>query len=116
MKKLFFYGYKNAIFVYYSVYLNRNFITLFYKLKANIPILNKKDYKEMEGFSKQYGACVRNCKGGAAHETPIEKVNGSGVITQIDRSKCIQSLLDNNYCSVCLKICPNSKLKSKMVA
>ena len=83
---------------------------------AHIPILNKMDYKEMEDFCKQCGACVKNCKGGAAYETPIENVNGSGVITHIDRSKCIQSLLDNNYCSVCLKICPKSKPKSKMVA
>lgn len=31
---------------------------------------------------------------------------GSGIFTHIDRAKCMESLLNNNYCSNCLKVCP----------
>ncbi len=71
---------------------------------AEIPETSKRDLSEMKEFCKTCGACVKNCKGGAAFETPIEKEGG--IITHIDRSKCINSLLYNNYCSVCLKVCP----------
>jgi epoxyqueuosine reductase QueG len=72
---------------------------------AEIPKSSKKDFSEMKEFCEKCGACIKNCKGGAAFEKPIEKVKGSGVITHIDRSKCIESLINNNYCSVCLKVC-----------
>ncbi|MHA1726356.1 MAG: hypothetical protein ACTSXH_16215 [Promethearchaeota archaeon] len=78
---------------------------------ADIPNIEKRDFSELEEFCKTCGACVKNCKGGAVYEEPIEKIPGSGVITHIERVKCIQSLLKNNYCSVCLKICPHSKPK-----
>ncbi|MHA1845777.1 MAG: hypothetical protein ACTSWE_16105, partial [Promethearchaeota archaeon] len=78
---------------------------------ADIPVPIDRDFTALEEFCKTCGACVRNCKGGAAYEEPIEKIPGSGVITHIERAKCIQSLLKNNYCSVCLKICPHSKPK-----
>ena len=80
---------------------------------AEIPERSKRDFTEMEDFCKTCGSCVKNCKGGAAYETPIEKVKGSGVITHIDRSKCIDSLVNNNYCSVCLKVCPQGVPKKK---
>ncbi|MFO8020197.1 MAG: reductive dehalogenase domain-containing protein [Promethearchaeia archaeon] len=74
---------------------------------AEIPEPPVKDFNEMKKFCKQCESCIRNCKGGAAHENPIKK--DWGQITHINRSKCIQSILDNNYCSVCLKICPQGK-------
>ena len=78
---------------------------------AIIPERKKRDLSELEEYCKTCGACVKNCKGGAAYEEPIEKVEGSGVLTHIDRSKCIESLLTNNYCSVCLKVCPQGHPK-----
>lgn len=69
---------------------------------AEIPKTEEKDFSDLEEYCKNCGACVRNCKGGSVYEVPIEK---GGVITHIDRAKCIQSLLENNYCSYCLKIC-----------
>ncbi len=78
---------------------------------AEIPQTVRKDFSEMEEFCKTCGSCVKNCEGGAAFEEPIEKVKGSGVITHIDRSKCIYSLINNNYCSVCLKVCPKGHPK-----
>ncbi|MFX0187840.1 MAG: hypothetical protein ACFE8A_08900 [Candidatus Hodarchaeota archaeon] len=72
---------------------------------AEITKSSKRDFSEMKEFCEKCGACIKNCKGGAAFEKPIEKVKGSGVITHIDRSKCIESLINNNYCSVCLKVC-----------
>ncbi|MFX1409564.1 MAG: 4Fe-4S dicluster domain-containing protein [Promethearchaeota archaeon] len=71
---------------------------------AEIPMTQERDFDELKEFCKGCGACVKNCKGGAIYEEPIKK--NSGVITHIDRSKCIESLLNNNYCSYCLKICP----------
>ena len=73
---------------------------------AVIPNTIKRDFTELEKFCQECGVCISNCLGGAAYEKPIEKVEGSGIITHIDRSKCMESLLTNNYCSNCLKMCP----------
>jgi len=55
--------------------------------------------------------CIRSYKGGAAYETPIYHENALN-ITHIDRSKCIESLINNNYCSYCLKVCPQGVSKT----
>ncbi len=70
---------------------------------ADIPNTLKRDFSEMEEYCKKCGSCVKNCKGGAILENPIEREGG--LVTRIDRAKCMQSLLNNNYCSFCLKIC-----------
>ncbi|MFW9873378.1 MAG: hypothetical protein ACFFG0_09765 [Candidatus Thorarchaeota archaeon] len=72
---------------------------------AEIPPPIKKDLKPLEEYCKECGACIRGCKGGAAYENPIYHTD-SPAITHIDRSKCIDSLINNNYCSYCLKVCP----------
>lgn len=68
---------------------------------AEIPNTLQRNFDDMKEFCETCGSCVKNCKGGAAFEKPIEREKGSGIITHIDRSKCIQSLMKNNYCSVC---------------
>ncbi len=78
---------------------------------AEIPKSVKRDFSELKDFCDKCGACIKNCRGGAVLEKPIEKVKDSGVFTHIDRPKCIASLLNNNYCSVCLKICPQGHPK-----
>jgi ferredoxin len=75
---------------------------------AEIPETQKKDYDALKEFCKNCGACIRECKGKAAYKVPLEHEDAPN-ITHIDRSKCIQSILDNNYCSYCLKICPQGK-------
>ncbi|MFX1501988.1 MAG: hypothetical protein ACFFDH_13575 [Promethearchaeota archaeon] len=70
---------------------------------AEIPNSKERDFSKLNEFCKKCGTCVRNCKGESIYETPIEKENG--IFTHIDRSKCVQSILNNNYCSYCLKIC-----------
>lgn len=72
---------------------------------ADIPKLDKPNFIDMEEFCKNCGACIKNCKGAAAYEVPIEREDGR--ITHIDRSKCILSIMENNYCSYCLRICPH---------
>jgi len=76
---------------------------------AEIPVRNKVDLSSLEEFCEKCGVCIKSCLGKAAFDNPIEKVEGSGIITHIDRTKCIESLLENNYCSVCLKVCPQGK-------
>ena len=76
---------------------------------AVIPETNQVDLSEMEEFCVTCGVCITNCLGKAAYEEPVEKVEGSGIITHIDRSKCMESLLKNNYCSNCLKVCPQGQ-------
>jgi len=79
---------------------------------AEIPAPPQKDLKALEDYCNECGACIRSCLGGAAYETPIH-YNDSPAITHIDRSKCIDSLINNNYCSVCLKVCPLGVPKTK---
>ncbi|MFX1327553.1 MAG: hypothetical protein ACFE91_05345 [Promethearchaeota archaeon] len=75
---------------------------------AEIPETEERNFSKLKEFCEKCGACVRSCKGGAVYQTPIKKENG--IMTHIDRSKCIQSILENNYCSYCLRICcPPSK-------
>ncbi|MFX0011261.1 MAG: hypothetical protein ACFE9R_13175, partial [Candidatus Hermodarchaeota archaeon] len=76
---------------------------------AEIPETKKVDFTEMEEFCETCGACITECLGKATYEEPIEKIKGSGIITHIDREKCMESLLDNNYCSNCLKVCPQGQ-------
>ena len=76
---------------------------------ANIPETKKVDLSDMEDFCENCGVCIEKCLGGATYEEPIEKKKGSGIYTHIDRSKCMESLLNNNYCSYCLKICPQGQ-------
>jgi epoxyqueuosine reductase len=76
---------------------------------AEIPESSKKDLSEIKEFCEKCGACIKNCKGGAVYMEPITKE--TGVITHIDRSKCINSILSNNYCSYCLRICPKGHPK-----
>lgn len=78
---------------------------------AEIPERVKPNFMEMEEFCEKCGTCIRNCKGGAAYEEPI--VRGDGRITHIDRSKCILSIMENNYCSYCLRICPHGIPRNK---
>lgn len=72
---------------------------------ADIPEVLEERLKEMKTFCNKCGACIKNCGGNATLEEPIEKVEGSGIITRIERSKCVESLINNNFCSVCLKTC-----------
>ncbi len=76
---------------------------------AEIPQKIIKDFKEMEEYCKECEVCVKACKGRAIYEDPIQR--DSGIITHIDRAKCIESILTNNYCSFCLRICPQGHPK-----
>jgi len=75
-------------------------------LKTNKAQIKKVNLSDMEDFCENCGACIKNCLGGAIYEEPIEQSKGPGIVTHIDRSKYMESLLNNNYCSYCLKICP----------
>jgi ferredoxin len=76
---------------------------------AEIPEVKKTDFTELREFCQTCGLCVEKCLGKATLNEPIEKVKNSGIITHIDRLKCIESLLKNNYCSNCLKVCPQGR-------
>ncbi len=76
---------------------------------AEIPELEKREFADLIEFCESCGLCIENCLGKATLDEPIEKIKDSGIITHIDRTKCIESLLKNNYCSNCLKICPQGR-------
>jgi len=80
---------------------------------ADIPDTARNDFKIMDDYCKECGTCIKNCRGRATYPEPIEKVKGSGVISRIERAKCIDSIMNNDYCSVCLKLCPFGNPKSK---
>jgi epoxyqueuosine reductase QueG len=79
---------------------------------AEIPQVPKVEYDGMKEYCQSCGACIKNCKGEATYQEPIKKKDNSKIITHINRSKCIESLLENNYCSVCLRICPQGNPKT----
>ncbi|MFW9771297.1 MAG: hypothetical protein ACFFFB_16425 [Candidatus Heimdallarchaeota archaeon] len=70
---------------------------------ADIIETKRLDFSKLSDFCETCGACIKNCLGKATYENPIQNADR---ITHIDRHKCIESLLKNNYCSYCLKICP----------
>ena len=72
---------------------------------AKIPVPTKRDSKPLEDYCRECDACITGCKGGATYKVPKKRENAPN-ITHIDRSKCIHSLINNNYCSYCLKVCP----------
>jgi len=72
---------------------------------AEIPESRIRDLDALKEFCKNCGACVRECRGRAVYKEPIVYKNAPN-ITHIDRSKCIQSIIENTYCSYCLKVCP----------
>lgn len=76
---------------------------------AEIPREQRRDFTDLIDFCQTCGLCIENCLGKATLDEPIEKIEGSGIITHIDRRKCIESLLMNNYCSNCLKVCPQGR-------
>lgn len=76
---------------------------------ANVPESKIADFSELKEYCKGCGVCVKACKGNAVYNTPIDKKYGR--ITHINRSKCVQSIVKNNYCSYCLKICPQGHPK-----
>ncbi|MFX1456658.1 MAG: hypothetical protein ACFFDB_14900 [Promethearchaeota archaeon] len=78
---------------------------------AEIPSPATNDLTALKDYCKECGACIRGCKGDAAYEEPIYH-DDSPAITHIDRSKCIDSLINNNYCSYCLKVCPQGNPNS----
>ena len=79
---------------------------------ADIPKTKERDFSEMEDFCESCGACIENCIGGATYDQPIHKGVGAEIITHIDRNKCIESMVTNNYCSNCLKVCPQGNNRS----
>ena len=77
---------------------------------ADVPLdREKRDFSEMEDYCVNCDACLKSCK--AALEEPVEKVKGSKVITRINRPICEDRLVEDNYCSICLKICPQGHPK-----
>ncbi len=75
---------------------------------AGIPEPKKRNLDDLEDFCRDCGACVKKCLGKAAYEEPLEHKDTKH-ITHIDRKKCIRSILDNTYCSYCLKVCPQGE-------
>jgi epoxyqueuosine reductase QueG len=69
----------------------------------------ERDLSKVEHACEKCKACAMNCP--AALLESVECVPGSGIITRIDRDTCEDQIVNNNYCSVCLKVCPPGRPK-----
>ncbi len=70
----------------------------------------RRDLSKVTHVCDKCMACVQNCPAGLPQ--PTERVPKSGVITRIDRDACESQLVNNNYCSKCLKVCPAGRPKA----
>src|SRR5271157_1177753 len=77
---------------------------------ADIPLDHPaRDLDKVNNACDKCSACALNCP--AALPEPVEQVPASGIITRIDRTACEDQIVDHNYCSVCLKVCPPGRPK-----
>ena len=77
--------------------------------EGEIPETKKRDHSKLEKFCKICGLCIEDCLANAVHKKPIEKKGG--VLTHIVWEKCMETLAEKSFFSVCLKVCPPGILK-----
>ncbi len=78
---------------------------------ADLPVNQPpRDLSKVNNSCDKCTACTQNCP--AALPAPTERVPGSKVITRIDRDACEGQLVNTNYCSKCLKVCPAGRPKA----
>ncbi|MCP4760507.1 MAG: hypothetical protein GY870_01920 [archaeon] len=75
---------------------------------ADIPKTKKRDLSELKEFCDNCGLCIEDCLGKAVFKEPIKKEGG--ILTHIDAKKCLETLRNTSYCSVCLKVCPPGRI------
>lgn len=66
------------------------------------------DYSWVEDFCKNCGRCIKNCKVGAIYEEKV--IDGSGQYTTTDGDKCMEYFSTHYGCSICIKVCPFTKV------
>ncbi len=54
------------------------------------------------------GICLKKCPANAILEVPIKKEQGN--ISRIDSDKCFEVFYKKTGCSICIKVCPFSKI------
>ncbi len=78
---------------------------------ADLPVgMSPRDLSKVVHACDKCTTCVQNCP--AALPAPTERVPKSSVFTRIDRDTCEGQLVNNNYCSKCLMVCPPGRPKS----
>ena len=58
----------------------------------------------IQDYCATCGKCLEVCPGEAIYEQPID--NGNGIVTHIDKSKCVVQFAQQQGCGICLKFCP----------
>jgi len=72
----------------------------------NLPLANDNPHSWIDDFCSACRRCIRGCPSKAIYKQPI--VHESGRKTHIDRGKCLPIFVDQQACSICIKVCPFS--------
>lgn len=82
-----------------------------YTSVENLPIREIPDTSWVKDFCRKCGACIRACPSKAIHQTPLPiDSDNSGCPVYIDYTRCANPFSRQFGCSVCIKVCPFSRL------
>ncbi|MHA1822035.1 MAG: hypothetical protein ACTSU2_05005 [Promethearchaeota archaeon] len=76
----------------------------------NLPFKSLEDNQHswINDFCKDCNVCVRSCHGSAIHKETIEGENGHR--HYIDINKCFPHFTEEYGCTICIKVCPFSRI------
>jgi len=74
----------------------------------NLPFSKQNSHQWIEQYCDACGICVKKCPPQAIFTN--RKYNDNGFITHIDRSKCFPYFANEYGCSICIKVCPFSRI------
>ena len=75
----------------------------------NLPLFEGENgHHWIEEYCDTCGQCIRDCPNQAILEQPVDRENGLVMCT--DSEKCFPYFLEHHGCSVCIKVCPFSRV------
>ncbi len=75
----------------------------------NLPFGRGDDPERVERvgeFCSKCGLCIDECPVGAVKRKPTPRPGSVGLVTCIERDKCLPYFAENHGCSVCIRVCP----------
>jgi epoxyqueuosine reductase QueG len=74
----------------------------------NLPFSEANPHEWIEEYCEKCGLCMKMCPADAIYQNP--KVDENGHETHIQTNLCFEYFAENYGCSVCIKVCPFSKV------